>query len=87
MMQIKFVANNDLKKNQTTLSKQFVLGFYYFEIEMSHHNPLIFKRVGLLNLDLVLQKGSQIYKNHVQALIKEINTCQAFKINKNKLGK
>lgn len=42
------------------LSKQFVLGFYDFGIEMSHLNPLIYKRIGMLPLSYVLDKGSSI---------------------------
>ena len=30
--QIKYVGANDLKRNETRESKQFVLGFYYFEL-------------------------------------------------------
>lgn len=57
---IDYVGRNDLKKHENPLSKQFVLGFYYFEIELSHYNPWLFKRISSLPLDTILGKGASI---------------------------
>jgi hypothetical protein len=53
-VELGFVSANDTKINETKESKSFVLGFYYFSIELSHGNPNLYKRIGLLDLDYVL---------------------------------
>ena len=55
---IEYVGKNDLKKSEDRLSKQFVLGFYYFEIELSHHNPWLYKRLWSLDLETIFEKGA-----------------------------
>lgn len=52
---------NDRKHNETRHSKMFVLGFYYFGLELSHFNPLLNKRIGMLNLDYLMEKGASNY--------------------------
>lgn len=53
-----FVSANDTKYGETKESKAFVLGFYYFGIELSHTNPNLYKRVGMLDLSYLLDRGT-----------------------------
>ena len=38
----------------------YILGFYYFDIEMSHMNPWLFKRLGTMDVEYTLEKGKSI---------------------------
>lgn len=60
MQTVEYVGKNDLKLNEDKVSKKFVLGFYYFQIEMSHQNPFLFKRLWSLKLGTILDKGKSI---------------------------
>lgn len=48
--ELTYVSANDTKIGENRESKAFVLGFYYFEIELSHTNPNLYKRIGLMDL-------------------------------------
>ena len=70
---IGYVSANDRKHKETKESKSFILGFYYFEIELSHLNPLLNKRLGMINLEYLMEKGTSnffidldLYTQHIQ---------------------
>jgi len=54
---ITYVGKNDLKLKETYESKCFVLGFYYMELGLSHQNPWMFKKLGLLDFEYLMKKG------------------------------
>lgn len=60
-----------------------MLGFYYFDLELSHMNPLLNKRIGMLNLEYLMERGASnvfvllpvdLYKEHIKDIAREIAT-------------
>lgn len=73
--ELSFVSANDRKNGESRDSKCFVLGFYYFGVELSHLNPNLYKRIALFDLPYLIQKGTSLI------YLKQISTALTSKLS------